>query len=45
MKRNKSDLTCTNLIEHVEKQLIAAQNDVEDIEDQNYKTLKEQNDL
>ena len=41
MKTNESDLTFTNLIDHVEKQLIAAQNDVEDIKDQIYKALKE----
>ena len=40
MKTNESDLTFTNLIEHVEKQLIAAQNAVGDIKDQIYKTLK-----
>ena len=45
MKTNESDLTFTNLIEHVEKQLIAAQNDLEDIKDQIYKTLKEKNEL
>ena len=41
MKTNESNLTFNNLIEHVEKQLIAAQNDVEDIKDQIYKTLRE----
>ena len=45
MKTNESDLTFTNLIEHVEKQLIAAQNDFEDIKDQIYKTLNEKNEL
>ena len=45
MKTNESGLTFTNLIDHVEKQLIAAQNDVEDIKEQIYKTLKEKNDL
>ena len=38
MKTKESDLTFTNLIEHVEKHLLAAQNDVEDIKDQIYKT-------
>ena len=34
MKTNESGLPFTNLIEHVEKQLIAAQIDVEDIKDE-----------
>ena len=44
MKTKERHLTFTNLIEHVEKHLLAAQNDVEDIKDQIYKTLKEKND-
>ena len=45
MKTNESDWTFTNLIVHVEKQLIAAQNDVEDIKNQVYKTLNKKNDF
>ena len=45
MKTNERGLSFTNSIEHVEKQLVAAQNNVGDIKDQIYKTLEEKNDL